>query len=346
MSVTVVVGGQFGSEGKGKVAHLFCRMQSAKVAVRVGGPNSGHTVQEPSGRKWIFQQLPTAAILPGVCCVIPAGAYIDVPLLLQEIKDAGLANGRLLIDPNATVLSEQDRTTETNWGLKSSIGSTGSGTGSAVIARILRNNEHLLAKHDSRLLSFICDTRPFMRKHIQQGNKIVVEGTQGFGLSLLHAEDYPYVTSRDTTAAACIAEAGLSPLDVEDVVLVIRAFPIRVAGNSGPLPNETTWDGVTRQSGSNTEISERTSVTKKIRRVASFDPTVVRAAIITNAPTQIVLNHVDYVDATCQQQNELTPRASQFVTDVERQIDATINFVGFHPSSLKEHKSAKVLNLV
>ena len=76
MPVTVVVGGQFGSEGKGKVAHFFAQQQHASVAVRVGGSNSGHTVLDSSGTPIIFQQLPTAAILPKIQCVISAGSYI------------------------------------------------------------------------------------------------------------------------------------------------------------------------------------------------------------------------------------------------------------------------------
>ncbi|MCG8433688.1 MAG: adenylosuccinate synthetase, partial [Gammaproteobacteria bacterium] len=58
------MGGQFGSEGKGKVAHEFARMQRASVAVRVGGSNSGHTVVDPQGAPIVFRHLPTAAILP------------------------------------------------------------------------------------------------------------------------------------------------------------------------------------------------------------------------------------------------------------------------------------------
>lgn len=69
MPVTVIVGGQFGSEGKGKVAHFFAQEKKAAVAIRVGGPNSGHTVIDSSGSPIVFRQLPTAALLPHVTCV-------------------------------------------------------------------------------------------------------------------------------------------------------------------------------------------------------------------------------------------------------------------------------------
>ena len=89
-----------------------------------------------------------------------------------------------------------------------------------------------------------------LRQHLDAGERLVLEGTQGFGLSLVHSSYYPFVTSRDTTAAAFVSEAGFSPLDVDEIVLVIRAFPIRVGGNSGPLPNEIDWHTLSTESGS------------------------------------------------------------------------------------------------
>src|SRR5206468_1357773 len=100
--------------------------------------------------------------------------------------------------------------------------------------------------------------------------------------------DYPFVTSRDTSAAGATAEAGLSPLDVDQVALVLRSFPIRVAGRSGPLPNEITWEKLTRESGHRGTLAEFTSVTGRLRRVARFDAEIVRRAIAVNAPTLVV----------------------------------------------------------
>jgi adenylosuccinate synthase len=164
-----------------------------------------------------------------------------------------------------------------------------------------------------------------------------VEGTQGFGLSLLHSVDYPYVTSRDTTAAAFISEAGLSPLDVDQIVLVLRAFPIRVAGNSGRLPNEIDWETITHESGSPVPIIEYTSVTGMTRRVARFQPEVVRQAILVNQPTHVVMNHLDYIDASCAQSNQLSKKVHSFVRDVESMIGISINYLGFSPSSFVEN---------
>ena len=213
---------------------------------------------------------------------------------------------RIWIDPNAYVLAERHREAERQWSLGQRIGSTQSGTGAAVIERIRRLSPYHLAQNDPRLSAFVRPVRRLLREMLRRNEHVVVEGTQGFGLSLLHSPHYPKATSRDTTAAAFVAETGLSPLDVLDVVLVIRAFPIRVAGDSGPLPNATDWGTITQEGGWDTPIIEYTSVTKKVRRVGRFDAQIVKDAIVVNAPTCIVLNHVDYVDARLHNSSELT----------------------------------------
>lgn len=334
MPVSVVVGGQFGSEGKGKVALQLARDMSAAAVVRVGGPNSGHTVYGGNNRRHIFRMLPTAAILADTLCVIPAGAYIDVDVLLREVASVGLAESRLAIDPNAAVVTPDCRDAERQAGLKERIGSTLSGTGAAVLNRIRRDGSAVLASEDERLGKYLRPTRPVLRQLLSLGDRIVVEGTQGFGLSLLHSAHYPKVTSRDTTAAAFVSEAGLSPLDVDDIVLVIRACPIRVPGDSGPLPNETTWQSITTESGATHPIEEFTSVTQRRRRVARYDPGVVLAAIEANAPNRIVLNHVDYIDSRARVSRALTAPCLKFVAEVERSLERTIDYVGVGPNDL------------
>src|SRR5271157_924185 len=103
MPVTIVVGGQYGSEGKGKVAHYFAREMRASFVVRCGGPNSGHTVIDEQGRTRIFQQLPTAAILPSVKLAICSGSYIDLDVLFREMDETKIGTARLLIDPDAVI---------------------------------------------------------------------------------------------------------------------------------------------------------------------------------------------------------------------------------------------------
>jgi adenylosuccinate synthase len=343
MPVTVIIGGQYGSEGKGKVAHWLARERLASVAVRTGGPNAGHTVEDVPDHPVVLRQLPTAAFLPDVKCVLGPGSYIDPDLLLDEVSRTGLSGDRLLIDPNATVITEDDKAKERKSTLRASIGSTQSGTGAAVIKRIERRPSTELAKNDFRLHQFTAPVAPFLRSELSSGKRIILEGTQGFGLSLLHSPTYPYVTSRDTTAAAFVSEVGLSPLDVDEVVMVLRAFPIRVSGNSGPLPREIDWRSVTAESESPQDIIEYTSVTRAVRRVARFDPEVVRKAIAVNAPTQIVLNHLDYIDFTCRINNHPSEKAQAFVDNIESLVGRRIDYLGFDASSLfaRSHVFAK-----
>ncbi len=334
MPVTVVVGGQFGSEGKGKVAHALAQEKRAGIAVRVGGTNSGHTVVDARGNKIILRQLPTAAILPGVICVLGAGSYIDPDILLQEVALTHLKENCLKIDPNAAVITEREKREEASSTLRHSIASTLSGTGATVSRRVARIRGLRLAKDEQKLGPFIAPVSQILRTYLRTGGRVLIEGTQGFGLSVLHSHDYPYVTSRDTTAAAFVSEAGLSPLDVDEVILVIRAFPIRVGGNSGPLPNEIDWKTVSVESGSPEPIVERTSVTNVVRRVARLHSEIVKQAIIANRPTHIALNHLDYVDAVSAFSNVVSWKIEQFVAHVESLIGTSVYYYGFGPSSL------------
>lgn len=344
MPVSIVVGGQYGSEGKGKVAHYIARTSGARAAVRVGGPNSGHTVYGDTGEKYIFQHLPTAAILPDVICVLATGSYIDVPRLLNEAALIGLPAGRLKVDPHAVVITEQDCVEEHLVGLRAGIGSTLTGTGAAVMNRISRTRPIRFAKDEPRLRPYLADTKDLLTRMLDAGDRVVIEGTQGYGLSVLHTPHYPYATSRDTTAAGFLSEVGLSPMDVDDVVMVIRAFPIRVPGNSGPLANETSWEQVTRESGSLETLSEITSVTKSVRRVANFDPEIVREAIQVNRPTRVILNHVDYFDrASVVDAGALTPRMQLAIGAIERELGIDLWGVGTSPLHITSKAKNSIL---
>lgn len=334
MPLTVIVGGQFGSEGKGKVAHFMAQEQDADVAIRVGGSNSGHTVISERGEELKFQHLPTAAILPDVTCVLGAGSYIDLDVFEREVDYLGLTPDRVMVDPNAMVITEDDKEAEREARLQESVGSTLSGTGAALERRVRRERPRHVAQDEERLQKFVQPVKSFLRDSLNRGERIILEGTQGYGLSNLHAPDYPFATSRDTTAAGFVSEAGISPIDVGEVVLVLRAFPIRVAGNSGPLPREIDWETIKQDAGYPRPIKEFTTVTGRERRVARFDPDIVKKAIKVNRPTKIVLNHLDYVDYRYRKTKEATNEVIHFVHNVEESIENKINFLGYSPSSL------------
>lgn len=337
-----MIGGQFGSEGKGKVALEIARRSSAPVvAIRVGGPNSGHTAYDRAGKRRVLRQLPAACIDKDVDVVLPAGSYIDADVLLAEIEELDYPRRRIRISAAARLVTQEHRDWEREAGLARAIGSTGSGVGAAVMAAAAREAANFplrspFVADDARLTEFLEDDIPYyLRRRLGDGNRAIVEGTQGFGLSLLDSGYWPKVTARSTTAAGALAEAGLSPTDVDDVTMVIRTFPIRVAGDSGPLVGETTWDAVAARSGRRNGLREYSSVTGALRRVGEFAPDSVRRALDANRPTRLAMNHLDYIG----QENDLADEYSaigEFVDRVESAIGREIDWYGFSAKSVTE----------
>jgi adenylosuccinate synthase len=346
MPVSIVIGGQFGSEGKGKVAlEIVRRDRTAAAAVRVGGTNSGHTAIRADHERYSLRQLPAAAVDRSVEVILPAGSYIDLAVFKEEMRRLGLGSDRISISPMARVITHEHKQWEQTAGLGRAIGSTQSGTGAAVMAMTARGAAQFLphsvqAYEMPELHPFLKDTTSALRALLSGGKRVVIEGTQGFGLSLLQGGYWPKATSRDTTAAGFLAEAGLSPLDVDDVTMVIRCHPIRVAGDSGPLVGETTWERVAAEAGLPLDYREYTTVTGKVRRIGRFDPDLVRRALAVNHPTRVVLNHLDYIDP-CVRRDGLTPKAKKFVEWVERKIGRRVDWIGTGPANVVERQDAE-----
>jgi len=343
MPVSIVVGGQFGSEGKGKVALELARSakEESVTLVRVGGPNSGHTGYDASGQRYALRQLPAGCIDRNVDVVFPAGSYLDVDVLFREIEELNYPKDRIFISRYARVIMPEHKAWETEAGIGKAIGSTGSGVGAAVMASVAREAKNFPlksydAEHVSQLDRFVCDTSALLRKQLLENTRVIIEGSQGFGLSLLEGGYWPKATSRSTTASAALSEAGLSPLDVDDIYLVLRSFPIRVAGqSSGPLTNETSWAKIADDVGRDDDISEYTTVTNKLRRVAKFDCEQVRAAIAVNNPSKIVMNHLDYVGSRSDL-NLPDSVLEKFIRSCEKKLDRRIDLLGFSELNLIE----------
>jgi adenylosuccinate synthase len=228
--VDVVVGAQYGSEGKGNICSYLAA--DYDVLVRVGGPNAGHRASIPNPIKYV--QLPSGtAANPTAKILIGAGATIRIPQILKEINDHNLTPDRLSIDPNAMIIEDSDLEFESQ--SLDVIGSTKQGVGAATARKILGrdNASHLgskvrLARFSGELKDFIRSVGVELEKAYACGQRIMLEGTQGTDLSIHHAAYslpepyYPNVTSRETTASGCLADAGISPLRVRRVVMVTR----------------------------------------------------------------------------------------------------------------------------
>ena len=324
------MGGQYGSEGKGKlVSHLACTLGANVSVVRCGGSNAGHTARG-LGKVYTLRQLPSGVVSDECKLYLAAGMLIDLTVLMREIADCHISRWRLRIDRNAAVITEQDIIQERHLGLHGRIASTLSGTGHATARKVLRDENLLLASAVPELSGFIGDVSRELNHDLDQGQQVIVEGTQGFGLSLHHSDAFPFVTSRDTTASNFLAEAGLSPLLVTHVIMVIRTYPIRVGGKSGPLENEIDWDCVTARAGYLRTIREYTSVTGTMRRVGEFDWRLVERAVQINRPTAIALHGADYLDyadyGKCTW-DELGSKTRTFVESVEERLGVPVVYI-------------------
>jgi adenylosuccinate synthase len=345
--VDVLVGGGYGSEGKGHIAAYLAKEYG--LLVRVGGPNAGHSVMWESG-PYTHHLLPSGTRTSDAQLLLAPGAVLRVPNLLKEISDCGVEVGRLWIDPQAMIVTDEDREKEKE--LVAAIGSTGQGTGAATARRIFEGR----VTGRSILAEGIPELRPYLRKASDvldeayaRGTRIFVEGTQGSSLSIYHGA-YPYVTSRDTNVAGALSEAGISPTRVRRVVLVMRTYPIRVQSpkgkTSGPMSKEISWAEVARRSGLNVERlrrAERTSTTNRRRRVAEFDWLLLHSAAALNGPTDIALTFADYLAASNQNARrfeQLTSETIQFIEEIESVAGAPVSLIStrFHARSIIDRR--------
>lgn len=328
--VDVIVGGQYGSEGKGKIAaHLA---KEYDILVRVGGPNAGHTV--PGNPPYIHHHLPSGTLHSSARLVLGPGSVINVEDLLKEVSDCGVTHGRLTIDPNAMVIEDDDIGKERET-LQKSIGSTAQGVGRATIRKIERSGAKL-ARNIAELAPFLRPTLDVVEDAVSGGGRIMLEGTQGTGLSIHHG-CYPHVTSRETTVPGCLADAGINPRLLRRVTMVIRTYPIRVGGKSGPLSQEITFGEIERRTGRDPGALVRAEVgstTGRKRRVGEFDWDMVRRAAFLNGATDVALTFADYLSAANERAHrfeQLTPETISMVEEVERVTEAQVSLIATGP---------------
>jgi adenylosuccinate synthase len=209
-----------------------------------------------------------------------------------------------------------------------------------------------LARDLPELKPFVRETGRILEKAFSQGDQVLLEGTQGTGLSLFHGY-YPHVTSRDTTVAGCLAEAGISATRVRKVIMVCRTYPIRVMSpngvgkTSGYMSKEISWEEIEKRAGAATgEFSamEKGSVSHNLRRVAEFDWVLLRRAASLNAPTDIALTFADYISKrNCEAHRfeQLTDATIRFVEEVEKVASAPVTLIStkFDPRGIIDRRA-------
>lgn len=355
--VLAVVGAQYGSEGKGNFVAKVAKRYG--VHVRVGGPNAGHSFKL-DGEVFKMQSIPCGWINPQATLILGRGMLISVGQLFEEWQkvrtvDADIT-ARLKIDRKAGILSPWHHAEgggvhgETH----KRYGSTGEGVGPARLARIRRERGHYAKLPEGTIADtggfyhagdlpmalipegfrsawqnmLVDDTPGIIEEYSEGGTHVLLEGTQGSGLSLIHGP-WPFTTNHDTNAAQLAADVGVPPRFVNRCLLVMRTLPIRVAGNSGPMQRELSWEEVSLRVGKTVE--EKTTVTKKTRRVAEWDESLVLKALTLNAPTSIAISFMDYFAPEVEgvtDPRDLTDRVWAFIEYITRLCETPVLMVG------------------
>lgn len=348
--VMMVVGMQYGSEGKGAITEYLAPIIS--MGVRSGAANAGHTIYY-KGEKFIMRQIPSVWINPRAKLVVGIGSLINLDVLFHEIEFISKffdLKGRLFIDRNAHVITDEQIVAEQKTDLASRIGSTsatvGEGIGMAMADKILRKGSCRQVKDVMRLKPFIADTVDLINVELDNDQMVLLEGTQGLGLSIEHGH-FPYTTSRDTSATAIAASVGIATHRFEiDTIGVTRTLPIRVAGNSGPFgedSKEVSWEYVRKFAKSKDPISEQTTVTKKTRRVATFSWQEFLKACKINRPTEIALTFADYLDWRMHEYGnndviEKSPKLMTFVEMIEEGSGVPVTLIKTGPRAIIDYE--------
>lgn len=300
-----VVDGQYGSTGKGLLSSVLAEHAAGYVDIVTSnaGPNSGHTSYF-GDKKVVLRQLPTFSVMARLFndkmprTHLNAGAIIEPQCLMDEIEEYVSEPTALTVSNNSAVVGATARAMEKH--MVGKIGSTGKGTGGALVQKILRDPEAVFRG------AFDMDTT-FKKMQITHGREdfevdiakeihdnratVLAEISQGFSLSLNAGGFYPFCTSRDCTVMQAMSDANVHPSLYMDCAMVVRTYPIRVAGNSGPCyddQEETSWDEVG-------QTPELTTVTQKVRRIFTWSRDQFSDAVAANRPGVIMVNFMNYL---------------------------------------------------
>jgi adenylosuccinate synthase len=327
MPCTVIVGAFWGDEGKGKIISYQALKDKLDFCVRTGSVNAAHTVFF-EGKKYALHMVPAAFLNPQTRLLIAAGANVHVQKFLDEVELTNV-RGRIGVDQGASIIeqkhSDQDKASAVNKG----IGTTGWGVGPAIEERVRRTAK--LAKDVPELKPFLADQVKEVNDGLDAGKKVLLEGTQGFMLSLFLGGGYPYVTSRDTSASAIASEAGVGPTRVDDVLIVYKSFITRVGG--GPLPGE-----ITKEEALKRGWYEVAAGTGRDRRSAPFDFELAKRTARINGATQAAVTKLDSIFPNCRgakEYGELPMEAKDFIKDVESKTGVPVVLIGTGPEALE-----------
>jgi len=324
---TVIVGAQWGDEGKGKIVDLLA--QSSEFVCRYqGGPNAGHTIVS-GGETFKLHHVPSGILYEGKISVIGAGCVVDPQLLVEEIdglEARGVSTEGLRLSGNAHLIMPWhvaiDSASERRLG-RLQIGTTRRGIGPAYAdkaarlgirvqdvldPKILRQKFETALTERNRLLDepleagdladrmeecaarlrpYVADTSLLVERALKAGQKVLLEGAQGTLLDLDHGT-YPFVTSSNPVAGAAATGIGIGPTRIESVLGVAKAYVTRVG--EGPFPTEIEGPDQARVR----ELGEEYGTTTgRERRCGWLDLVGLRFAARVNGMTSLALTKLD-----------------------------------------------------
>jgi len=331
MPASIVVGLQWGDEGKGKTTD-FLAEQVGMVVRYQGGDNAGHTVVK-GDEVLKLHLVPSGVLYPHITSVIGNGVVVNPQTLIDELDmlaSRGIDVSRVRVSRAAHVIMPYhvalDRANEARLdGAK--VGTTGRGIGPTYgdrawriglrmehlldremlrtrLERLLPDKNNLLASMGAatfevaelveraaawgeRLARHLDDTTWLVQSALARGEHVLLEGAQGTLLDLDHGS-YPFVTSSNAVAGGATTGGGIGPLQVDEVMGVMKAYATRVG--SGPFPTELhdeVGEGI-RERG-----REVGTTTGRPRRVGWFDAVPMRYAVAVNSVSSIMLNKLD-----------------------------------------------------
>ena len=312
----VIIGAQWGDEGKGKIVDYLA--EDAKYVVRYsGGPNAGHTIVV-DGKQFALHQVPSGILYKDKTVFLGSGMVIDAEALfneLQMLKDNGIDwEGRVFISDRAQLILPKYRTMdkERDAQRKRPIGTTGRGMGIAYAEKAHRDGVRLadldwadkmaefdgedleyINKYKDQLLSMRVDL--VAKMHEFRKDNILFEGAQGAMLDI-DSGTYPFVSSGTSCAAGACTGSGIGPHQIDKILGVFKAYQTRV-GN-GPMPTEFNNESegelcqYVRDTGREYGVT-----TGRARRCGYLDLVALRYACRFNSMDGLVLTHLDIYDA-------------------------------------------------
>ena len=311
----VVIGAQWGDEGKGKIVDYLAN--EAQIIVRyAGGANAGHTIVI-GGEQYALHLIPSGVFYGDKIVIMGAGMVIDPVALFEEIKmleDRGIdTKGRILISDRAHLVLPRyikiDK--ERDAARKKPIGTTGRGIGITYsiksdrdgirvadlawkekMAELDAEDRNFLAPYIDKLLAMSVDLASYLVH--RKNSQVLFEGAQGTLLDL-DLGTYPYVSSGMSCAAGAAVGGCIGPRAIDKVLGVFKAYSTRV-GN-GPLPSEFDPNSEDELCRFVRETGREYGVTTgRPRRCGYLDLVSLRYACITNSIDSLVMTHLDVYD--------------------------------------------------